>query len=57
MDAKSDMEKRCKKMCKKIAVASHFGAPGCFLDGPGRVRGGLRVPQERPKTAPRAEEE
>ena len=40
-----------------MASGSNFGALGRVLDGPGRVRGGLGAPQERPKTAPRAEHE
>ena len=56
MDAKSDMEKRCKTICKKKASGLKFGALGCVLDGLGRARGVPRAAQERPKTAPRAEQ-
>ena len=54
---KKRREKKMHKNALKIAFGTHFGAPGRVLDGPGRVRGLPRAPQERLKTAPRAEQE
>ncbi len=51
---KKRREKKMRKNALKIAFGTHFGAPGRVLDGPGRVRGLPRAPQERLKTAPRA---
>ena len=53
MDAKSNMEEGCEKLCNKKALSSKFGALGCVLE----AWGAPGASQERPKSGPRRPQE